>query len=239
MNEKLYKVLMNGESMYGGDLKWSLPRKRGKGYQPGQWHEVEGDIRVCHNGLHLTSEPYEWYQLGSQVYEAEGAGESQTEDDKTAFRRARLLRPIPEPAWLVKTKELVAEIKTVQWMQNDHNPNPEWKVFSTRDAAREAARDAAAREVAGVTGTAAWAAWAAAGVASREAAREAVREVAWVAGAAAWDARLYIQIQGICSDLPLDEIHRIHAASRWEVWRKGYGLLCDVNGILYVYEKAA
>ena len=31
--------------------------------------------------------------------------------------------------------------------------------------------------------------------------------------------------------------HFMHMNSRMEIWRKGYGLLCDVNGILYVYKK--
>jgi hypothetical protein len=29
--------------------------------------------------------------------------------------------------------------------------------------------------------------------------------------------------------------HEAHARARWEVWQKGYGLLCDVDGVLYVY----
>ena len=26
-----------------------------------------------------------------------------------------------------------------------------------------------------------------------------------------------------------------HIAARWDVWARGWALLCDVNGILYVY----
>lgn len=29
--------------------------------------------------------------------------------------------------------------------------------------------------------------------------------------------------------------HVKHIKGRWEVWTKGYGLYCDVNGVLYVY----
>ena len=29
--------------------------------------------------------------------------------------------------------------------------------------------------------------------------------------------------------------HLKHTKARWEVWQKGYGLLCDVDGVLYVY----
>jgi hypothetical protein len=31
--------------------------------------------------------------------------------------------------------------------------------------------------------------------------------------------------------------HINHAKARMEVWKKGYGLYCDVNGKLYVYCK--
>ena len=29
--------------------------------------------------------------------------------------------------------------------------------------------------------------------------------------------------------------HVAHVEARIEVWKKGYGLLCDVEGVLYVY----
>ena len=57
------------------------------------------------------------------------------------------------------------------------------------------------------------------------------------AGDAAWDASLYTRVEFICAGLDLEEKHREHARARWEVWSKGYGLLCDVDGVLYVYEK--
>jgi hypothetical protein len=41
-------------------------------------------------------------------------------------------------------EEFIYELKTANyWMKNDGNPNPEWKLFQTRDAAWDAARDAA------------------------------------------------------------------------------------------------
>ena len=33
----------------------------------------------------------------------------------------------------------------------------------------------------------------------------------------------------------LGKKHIDHANARWEVWQKGYALLCDVQGVLYVY----
>ena len=215
--QQFFKVLRDGQSIHGGDLKWSLPVKRGTGWQPGKWHEVEGEITVCSNGLHLTTAPHQqWYEWGCTVYEAQGEGDSDSEgDDKTAFRRARLLRPAPEPEWLVKTKALIASIQSIQWFQPQGEPKPEWRVYETWDAARNAAGDAARN-----------AAWDAAG--------NAARNAAW---AAAWDAQLMAQIQGICADLEIPEPHRQHVAARWEVWQMGYSLFCDVNGVLYVYKK--
>ncbi|HEY5870717.1 MAG TPA: hypothetical protein VI542_34975, partial [Candidatus Tectomicrobia bacterium] len=83
---------------------------------------------------------------------------------------------------------------------------------------------------------AAWdAAWAAAEGAAEGAAeaatRDATRDAAWTAGRAAGEAA----ILHICAGLPLAQHHLAHFAARWEVWRKGYALLCDVGGRLYVY----
>jgi hypothetical protein len=41
----------------------------------------------------------------------------------------------------------------------------------------------------------------------------------------------------ICADLPVEQRHRNYIEARMNVWRKGYGVLCDVDGILYVYER--
>jgi hypothetical protein len=66
--------------------------------------------------------------------------------------------------------------------------------------------------------------------AARDAAGDAAR-------AAAWDAALYVLMCGICADLPLAAAHRQHVDARWRVWWSGYGLVCDVQGVLYVYER--
>ena len=123
------------------------------------------------------------------------------------------------------------------------------------DAARAAAWDAAwdaARAAAGAAWDAArdvpWdAAWAAGGAAAWDAAWAAAWDAAWdaawaaggAAAGAAWaaarDAALYVETKHIVADLPIDQKHVDHAKKRWEVWEKGYALLCDINGVLYVY----
>lgn len=190
-----YKVLVNGHSAHGGTLQWSLPRDG----EPGDWHEVEGPIRVCRNGLHLTTDPMQWPTVGMVVYEAEGEGDADTGgSDKTAYRRARLIREAPETIpdyWRAVERFVTEEIPAVPWFQPDGDPDPAWRLFT---APR----------------------WNAAGNAARS---------------AAWSAGLYTRVTHICADLPLDQRHRDHARARWKVWQKGYALLCDVDGVLYVY----
>ena len=54
--------------------------------------------------------------------------------------------------------------------------------------------------------------------------------------ASAWDFALAADFI-IVSDLDFKDKakHQAHVDARIEVWRKGYGLLCDVDGVLYVY----
>jgi hypothetical protein len=91
--------------------------------------------------------------------------------------------------------------------------------------------------------SAAWsAAWSAAGSAARSAARSAAESAAGsaarsaaesAAGSAAWSAAL----MAVCILMrrQKDKKHYEHAKARWEVWKRGYGLITDVGGKLYVY----
>jgi hypothetical protein len=92
----LYKVLVNGCSVHGGTLEWSLPED-GK---PGDWHEVQGPLVQCENGLHLTLDPsHVWHphRFGASpeayLVEAEGIeiGDP-AHDPEVVARRVRLLR---------------------------------------------------------------------------------------------------------------------------------------------------
>lgn len=112
-------------------------------------------------------------------------------------------------------EEFIEELKTAKyWFKNEGKPKPEWKLFETRDAAKDAAEDAA---------------------------RDAALYSAWdVALYAAWDAARYACIFSgmlVCFGLNIELKHLIHLNARMEVWRKGYGLFCDVEGVMYVYKK--
>jgi hypothetical protein len=113
--------------------------------------------------------------------------------------------------------EFLTEINTTKWLKQHGKIKKEWKYFEgiTWDAARAAAR-AAAWDAAGDARAAAW-------------------DAAWgAARAAAWDAALMARYV-ICTDLKIDPKHIKHVNDRWEVWKRGYALLCDINGVLYVY----
>jgi hypothetical protein len=243
--QTLYKVLVGGQSCHGGSLKWSLPQRAEDGsYTPGDWHRVSGDLTICERGIHLTTAPYQlWWKWDAELYEAEAEGIAAWDGDKCVCRAARLLRPVPVPAWWRACRDFVATIPQTPWFQRTQPPDPAWRVFPTRAAARDAAW--------GVARDTAWAAARdAARAATRAAARTAAKDIAWDA---AWDAAwtavwtaardaartaaLYVLACGICADLPLADAHRQHADARWRVWQAGYGLACDVNGVPYVYER--
>ena len=183
----------------------------------------------CGVGLHLGKSLNSAISFGKfpfRVFEATYRGEIAGQDEaKIRVSEAKLTREL-KPKWLTKTKEFIASIPAMPWYRNDGDPDPAWKLFDTRAAARDAA-GAAARA----------AAWAAAGAAARDAAwaaaGAAARDAAW---AAARDAALHARL-AICTGLNLDKKHRGHILDRWRVWEKGYGLLCDVGGVLYVYKK--
>jgi len=90
---RLYKVTApNGEPIHGGNGNWPLPTDGA----PGAWLEVEGEIKKCQRGLHLTSEPARWWKPGCRVWEVEADGLVGELDSgrKIVCRRARLTREL-------------------------------------------------------------------------------------------------------------------------------------------------
>ncbi len=224
-SQQVYLKVLVGERSTFQNTAWPLPTQNEDGtWEAGAWYEVEGDIELCNNGLHVCTEAQLWKlwaKWGMTVYHAECEGDSDEDEEKSAFRRVRLTHPFTSyPQWWIDTILSLELIKNIPYCQPDGNPKPEWKLFTapTLDAARAAARDAA---------------WDAA----RAAARAAARDAAWDAARdAAGDARLNTYM-ALTSDLDIDQKHRDHAKARTEVWQKGYCLLCDVDGTLYVYSQ--
>jgi hypothetical protein len=247
---KLYKILEGNKSCHGGDLEWSLPDGK-----PGNWHEITGDLSMCSKGIHLTDKPARWFKWNCSIYEAEYEGEIlwDKNESKCCVRKARLLKRVEPPKWWMRTHQFVErDIPSVLWLKPDLKPRKEWKLFKAQTwaAARAAARAAAGAAAWDAAWDAAWAAaraaaGAAAGAAPQDAAWDAARDAAGAAAGsaagaaawdAAWDARLMSYIN-VCEGLKIDKKHIDHINARWEVWQKGYALLCDVKGVLYVYCK--
>src|SRR5690242_4226127 len=151
-------------------MKWSLPKKKGSEWTAGEWHTVEGDLKICEKGIHLTKERFNWYKWGCTAYEAEAKDIISWEGDKCVARSVRLLKEVPHPKWWTDCERWTATLKNIAWLKPDGKPKEEWKLFETRDDAYDAA-------LAPV--------WNAALTAALTAAQDA----AWVAArAAAWDA---------------------------------------------------
>lgn len=227
-----YKILEDGRSCHGGSMEWSLPTRDGDGqWQPGAWHEVEGEIVPCANGLHASFNVYgDWMTWEGTPYEIEFDGEVIEAGDKMVGRRARLLAEVPHEQWWLDVHAFVDGLATIPWFEPDGAPDPEWRLFTapTWGAAWWAAR-AAARAAwwAARAATARAAAWWAARAAAGDAARAATETAA---EAAELMARVLC-----CAGTNLDPKHQAFAEAQWRVWQKGYALLCDVDGVLYVY----
>jgi len=56
------------------------------------------------------------------------------------------------------------------------------------------------------------------------------------AGDAAWAAAGESMMR-LTADFNVAQKHRDHMSLRWSVWTAGYGVYCDVNGVLYCYRK--
>ena len=98
MSATMYKVLRDGRSCNGGEHEWSLPTKNGDGeWTPGDWHEHDGKLAMCHSGFHITSDPPQWWDTGRDVFEVEHDGYV-VEDggDKICVSRVRLVRQVED-----------------------------------------------------------------------------------------------------------------------------------------------
>ena len=116
--------------------------------------------------------------------------------------------------WWIAVKKIIKEVKKIKYFSNTDVICNNWKVFETRGDARYAAWDAA---------------WDAARDFARYAAQDAAVD-------AAGDAALLVMCT-VAFFYDPENRHYKYAQSRMDVWRRGYGLLCDIDGVLYVYKK--
>ena len=113
-----------------------------------------------------------------------------------------------------RLEKFMDSIPTIKWYLPDGKPNKAWRLFY------------------GDTWASAWdSAWACA----RDSARDSASDSAWDS---AMDFSLMARMIVVSDlDYPDKKKHKKHVRERINVWCKGYGLLCDVDGVLYVYAK--
>ena len=205
---QLYKVLVKNKSTHQ-DFAWPTPQ----GKRPGKWVKVAGEIIACRNGLHFTDWQHlgQWLRWDCDIYAVETKGAIIQHADNGGLHK-----------YVVPQARLLEKIPPPDYWQGAIdfvNSIKNVSFFQPRSKPNKKWKVFSSRAAARA------AAWAAARAAARDAARDA-----------AWDAALLARVL-ICQGLKLDKKHTIHAQKRWEVWQKGYGLLCDVDGVFYVYEK--
>jgi hypothetical protein len=152
---------------------------------------------------------------------------------QTDFENKPEIKALPEAVQKKLVSFIYTEIPKIPFFKPDGKPKKEWKIFygdtwdAAYGAAYGAARDAAYGAARDATRGAAW-------DAAYDAAYDAASGAAW---GAARDAAIMSDYL-ITSDLKFKDKdkHLKHVLARWEVWQKGYGLLCDVDGVLYVYD---
>lgn len=84
----LYKLTRDGRSPYQG-YEWTLPSRS----EPGEWHEVTGDLVPHRNAFHLTSDPKEHWRNGLEVWRVETEGETVcVRGDEWCARKVRLVK---------------------------------------------------------------------------------------------------------------------------------------------------
>jgi len=157
----------------------------------------------------------------------------------------------------MNAKDFIDNLSTMKWFAGAGKINPAWKMFDTRDAARDAAKvaagDAALDAAWGAAKDAAWdasgdaardaakiverdAVWDAARVAAKVAAKVAARDAVWDAsGDAVWDAA---RIAGclVVAEL-IDKKHIGFCDEVAEIWSAGYGRYATIDGVHYVYTR--
>jgi len=224
---------------HGGEFDYTdyLPQ----GDEPGPWLPDREPV-LCASGWHwCTPESLmrHWAVANMRVYEAEPSADvtGLTDDGKCVSSSGRLLREYPLPEWWTEAMRFVnEELPNVPWMQRVGPVDPAWRVFPTLRAVRSATNQSRADTP--------W--WRTAEYGAilalnhgRSAARlEILNAVSnTVSGWPTSDADLYAGMRYVCNELAENRSFIAYSETRWEVWRRGYGLYSDVDGVLHVYEK--
>lgn len=228
------KVLMGDKYYRDGDLHWSLP----KDGQPGDWHEVEGGLEPHENGLHFTDDANlgDWLKLGCQVYEIEPTEIEWTSEGRHMSRKARLIREIPLPMWWQAGTEFLRHAQAMTFFDNHEQPNPEWRVFDTREIAIQNAQKQSPgylnyilRQVNGEILDA-----------SRRVKKDSVDkafeglQIITNDESTSVDVALYVK--KLMLEVDLSQSSKEYIERRWDIYKRGYGCAGDVDDVFYVYK---
>jgi len=96
MKEMLFKCLEKGRRGPFSAFQWPLRK----------WVKVEGELKVCQNGIHLCTKDNLIYWLNEEIWETEARGERIESENKIIVREARLRRKLK--TWNEKTARLFA-----------------------------------------------------------------------------------------------------------------------------------
>jgi len=136
-----------------------------------------------------------------------------------------------------EVNNFIASLKKIKWFSFSGKISKSWHIsfgdnlITARKAAEDAVMDAKWDAAGDAVWDAVWdAKWDAVMDAARRAAEDAVWDAVWDAK---WDAALYAKCLLVKNKIA--KKHFNHAKERMKVWQAGFGLLCDVNGKLYVY----
>jgi hypothetical protein len=229
--------------------------------RPGRIYRHDGPMELCKSGLHASRKPLDALSFvnGTVFCRVACWGDVIEASDKLICTRRKVLWIVKadrtlhefacwcaEEALKLVDKPDPRSVKAIRvkraWLAGEATDG---QLDAAMAAAWDAARDAAWDAARAAAWAAAWAAArdaarAAAWKAAREAAREAAWEAAWAARDAAtgatWEAPGDAALLAACmvvNDL-IEAKHVNYARKRMRVWEKGYNLVCDVGGILYV-----
>ena len=163
------------------------------------------------------------------------------------YKNGKLVTDDPNPPewWKRGVHFVEVDIPSVKWMSGCGEVLPEWKVFETREEAVEAsskdskdnhgfAKNVAyyEAEACEYENSGCEDAWEAALNAACDSYR--VQNNTWDdLWCGAEDAALMAKMHMV----DVADENYAHATKRWDAWMRGYGVLCDVDGALYVYKR--
>jgi len=135
-----YKITgPKGEPLHGGSGDWSLP----VGKKPGKWMPEIKKVVACESCYHLIEATgiIRWLPYAPQtglLWEAEGRGDSDKEDTKTAFAQARLIKLVgvlDEVSMRLAAADMAERVLPIFYKVHPKDNRPALAIQAARDFA--------------------------------------------------------------------------------------------------------